>query len=180
MPETFAKLSERFSSLPPDKRRLVVICSVGLLLIGIVFGLDSSEEQTANPPAVPKAVVPNQQSAQTAMPQIIQPPDGKVRDPFAPPPGFEYKKPEPPSPTGVTGPLPPSPELPKESVTEVLPTLNGIITGGGEKVAILSHNGISRSYQAGQVVGAYEIIAIRDKSVTVEGPEGQRILTIGR
>ena len=61
------------------------------------------------------------------------------------------------------------------------PVLTGVIEGSaGRRVAILRQGNISRSYRVGESAGAYRVAAIGPRSVTLEGPGGTRVLTMGQ
>ena len=60
------------------------------------------------------------------------------------------------------------------------PVLTGVIAGEGTRVAILRQGNISRSYRAGESAGAYRIASISARSVTLEGPGGIVVLTMGQ
>ena len=61
------------------------------------------------------------------------------------------------------------------------PVLTGVIEGSaGRRVAILRQGNISRSYRVGESAGAYRITAIGVRSVTLQGPGGTRVLTMGQ
>ena len=61
------------------------------------------------------------------------------------------------------------------------PVLTGVIEGAaGRRVAILRQGNISRSYRVGESAGSYRIAAIGARSVTLEGPGGTRVLTMGQ
>lgn len=60
------------------------------------------------------------------------------------------------------------------------PQLSGIIGGGGNRVAIIRFSGMSRSYRVGESLGAYQILEIGPDSVTLTGPGGSTLLTMGR
>lgn len=61
------------------------------------------------------------------------------------------------------------------------PVLTGVIEGSaGRRVAILRQGNISRSYRVGESAGAYRVASIGARSVTLEGPGGTRVLTMGQ
>ncbi|NMC31966.1 MAG: hypothetical protein GYA36_05825 [Veillonellaceae bacterium] len=97
-----------------------------------------------------------------------------TRDIFSPP--VEFAAMLPPAGNGavhgVTGPVAP---------LGPAPVLTGVIEGsGGRRVAILRQGNISRSYRVGESAGAYRITAIGPRSVTLAGPGGTRVLTMGQ
>jgi hypothetical protein len=61
-----------------------------------------------------------------------------------------------------------------------LPALTGVIQGDGARVAILRQGAISRSYRVGQTAGEYRVAAIGPSSVTLSGPSGTTVLTMGK
>ena len=61
------------------------------------------------------------------------------------------------------------------------PVLTGVLEGSaGRRVAILRQGNISRSYRVGESAGGFRIAAIGARSVTLEGPGGTRVLTMGQ
>lgn len=61
-----------------------------------------------------------------------------------------------------------------------LPKLTGVIVGEGSRVAILRQGTISRSYRIGESAGSYRVASIGGNSVTLEGPAGTKVLTMGQ
>ncbi|MBU2699128.1 hypothetical protein Ga0466249_000207 [Sporomusaceae bacterium BoRhaA] len=58
--------------------------------------------------------------------------------------------------------------------------LTGIVSAGDAKVGIITYGSVSRSYHRQDHVGPYEIVAIDESSVTLRGPEGQKVLELGK
>lgn len=58
--------------------------------------------------------------------------------------------------------------------------LTGVVSAGDAKVGIITYGSVSRSYHRQDHVGPYEIVAIDESSVTLRGPEGQKVLELGQ
>lgn len=58
--------------------------------------------------------------------------------------------------------------------------LTGIVSAGDTKVSIIAYGSESRSYHRHEHVGPYEIVAIDERSVTLSGPKGQKVLLLGK
>ena len=61
-----------------------------------------------------------------------------------------------------------------------VPTLTGVIQGGGSRVVILRFGAISRSYREGDAAGAFKVDSIGAYSVTLSGPNGNVVLSMGQ
>ena len=107
------------------------------------------------------------------MPEGSGVPGQVMRDLFAPPSGYAALLAQPVAdPSARNG--------GKPSSTGPLPVLTGVIQGDGTRVAILRQGTISRSYRVGQEAGAYTVASIGGNSVTLTGPSGTTVLTIGQ
>lgn len=115
--------------------------------------------QTAGQPAgQPVAAV---QSGTPVMPKGYQP-QLAVRDPFAVPPEYLVRTP------GAAA-APSDKNQPKDAK----PVLTGVIVAGNVGSAIIQYGSDSRSYRRGDLVGPYQVVAIGNQSVTLQGPEGR-------
>ncbi|WP_371371389.1 hypothetical protein [Sporomusa aerivorans] len=56
--------------------------------------------------------------------------------------------------------------------------LVGIISGGGQKVAIIKYAGGSRSYRINDFIGPYQLIAIESAATVLLGPKGRSTLLL--
>ena len=120
----------------------------------------------ATAPAKPSAPVLPNGAAKAAMP---------TRDIFAPPAEIAALLP----PTGNGAPR--NGGVGPVTTGGPAPVLTGVIEGAaGRRVAILRQGNISRSYRVGESAGSYRIAAIGARSVTLEGPGGTRVLTMGQ
>lgn len=123
----------------------------------------------------------SQETVQPVMPRGYLP-RPEVRDPFAVPKEFQP----------VVAPVPP--ELPPvkshasvsgiNSSSSNLPEsqlmLVGVVSGGGQKVAIIKNGSNSRTYQIEDFVGPYQLLSVEKTSVTLWGPQGEKVLTLAR
>ncbi|VBB09416.1 Hypothetical protein LUCI_4706 [Lucifera butyrica] len=162
-------------------RRLGWMIAGGLLLIGAVYFYPASEAPPAGPAgSVPSPVAKAGQplSGRPVMPQGYQAAAEPLRDPFAVPPEYAVKE-EPPA---VAAPAGTMPDLPEKPGNEKLPVLKltGIAAAGENRAAIIEAGKVTRSYMPGDSVGAYQVTAIGQDSVTLQGPQGEMVLEIGR
>lgn len=163
-----------------DKRKRYIL--IGLLAVALslatllLFGLEP-HMPVALPPPVGPAPQPPTAAAKPSAPVL---PNGAAkaaaptRDIFSPPAEFAALLPPTGNATvrGGTGPVAPMGPA---------PLLTGVIEGSaGRRVAILRQGNISRSYRVGEAAGAYRITAIGPRSVTLAGPGGTRVLTMGQ
>lgn len=74
----------------------------------------------------------------------------------------------------------PNPVAKVEKKAEIPLMLIGIISGGGQAVAIIKKDTSSRSYRINDYVENYQLITIKDNSATLLGPQGQKVLTLER
>lgn len=111
-----------------------------------------------------------------ALPQGTSDIGRTLRDIFSPPAGYALlaQTPPPASNGEARG------AVEKTQAAGPAPVLTGVIAGEGTRVAILRQGTISRSYRVGESAGAYRIAAIGASSVTLSGPGGTRVLTMGQ
>ena len=152
---------------------MVVCCAV--LLVFIYY--DDQPEIVHAPAVIADNPPARSAPAQGRMPIGFEP--GKVlRDPFAVPqqlaPIQEPAVGEAELPTAVRS-------MPSAKRTAAAkPVLTGVVGAGGKWAAIIRLGDASRSYQLGEYAGSYQIVAITGDSVTVVGPQGSTVLTVGR
>lgn len=58
--------------------------------------------------------------------------------------------------------------------------LVGVISGGGQAVAIIQKDTGSRSYRINEYIANYQLITVEENSVTLLGPQGNKVLTLER
>lgn len=152
---------------------MVVCCAV--LLVFIYY--DDQPETVHAPAAIADNPPARSTPVQGRMPIGFE--SGKVlRDPFAVPKQFAPI----PEPAAVEAALPTAVRsMSAAKPTAVAkPVLTGIVGADGNWAAIIQLSDDSRSYQLGEYAGSYQIIAITGDSVTVVGPQGSTVLTVGR
>lgn len=155
-----------------SKQRLTVLGTVSALMIGL--------NQYPQPPqAAPGPVVkqedlmPMSASAGGVLPNGHNP-AAVVRDPFAMPVEFQQ---QPVNPATIAG---AGRGQQADKVRDMLPVVQGIVSAGAAKVAIMAVGSDSRSYRIGERVGSYVIMDISNSSVTLKGPEGTILVPMGR
>jgi len=182
------------------KKRLLIIGLFGLVATGTILvvtdpalspfvaspgpgSLTSAPPQairsTNNPgsPAIPANA--NINGKNPVLPQGAKVAGQVIRDIFAPPAEFARMLPKE-TPTGATVPVMPAVGPEVFAAAEAAPVLTGIIIGDSTRVAILRQGTTSRSYRVGESAGAYRVSAIGPRSVTIAGPYGTRVLTMGQ
>ena len=167
-------------------KRLLGIAAIGCIAIGAVAYFTQPEFFSALPAGqqespvgivAPPAVAPAPKAASSTVPVM---PNGAgvqgqvMRDLFAPPAGY-----------AALLAMPQKGDAPERNGGRTfsqgpLPTLTGVIQGDGTRVAILRQGAISRSYRVGQAAGEYTVASISPSSVTLSGPTGTKVLTIGQ
>ena len=161
------------------KKRLLVIILFGVAAIVAVF-LFTQPDTPIQPPAPPSAALPSTvppntvvNSASSTLPKGMNGGSLAMRDIFSPPAEYAARLPSPArgaSPGGGGQAFSAGPA----------PVLTGVIAGEGTRVAILRQGTISRSYRVGASAGAYRVASIGARSVTLDGPGGRVVLTIGQ
>jgi hypothetical protein len=163
------------------KKRLLVIVLFGVAAIAAVLLLtqpDASTPQSAPPsaalpsPVPPNVVVP---STPPALPKGTTGGSLAMRDIFSPPAEYAAFVPSP-----TRSAAPGGSGSGQTFSAGPAPVLTGVISGEGTQVAILRQGTISRSYRVGQSTGAYRVASIGARSVTLDGPGGRVVLTIGQ
>ena len=170
-----------------NKKRIVIIALFGVAAIAAtLFLLDSNgiapAAQPVLAPATPPASVgvPANATFSTTTPVL---PKGAaiaglvMRDIFSPPAEYAALLSVP---AGAVGADPARGGGEKAFSAGPAPVLTGVIAGDGSRVVILRQGTVSRSYRVGQSAGAYTVAAIGANSVTLRGPAGTTVLTMGQ
>ena len=183
---------ELWEKLTEVQRRLVV--GIGIAVLGLFgYWLESrpdgavvTEPPVAMKPTAPVATPETKSGLQQAVPQ-----GGaavSARDPFAPPAEYRSlagnaKK----TPTAVAVPQTVSmakasasaAPVPASAQVSLQPMLTGIARSGGQTMALVRYEGRTRAYGPGEGPGTYRVVQIEERSVLLEGPEGQLWLSMG-
>ena len=183
---------ELWEKLTEVQRRLVV--GIGIAVLGLFgYWLESrpdgavvTEPPVAMKPTAPVATPEAKSGLQQAVPQ-----GGaavSARDPFAPPAEYRSlagnaKK----TPTAAAAPQTVSmakasasaAPVPASAQVSLQPMLTGIARSGGQTMALVRYEGRTRAYGLGEGPGAYRVVQIEERSALLEGPEGQRWLSMG-
>lgn len=157
-------------------RKQLIAAMVVCCLVLLVFIYYDDQPETVHAPAAIAEIAPARNTpVQGRMPIGFEP--GKVlRDPFAVPKQFApIQEPavEAALPTAVRS----KPSAKRTAIAK--PALTGVVGADGKWAAIIRFGDDSRSYQLGEYAGSYRIVAITGDSVTVVGPEGSLLLTVG-
>jgi hypothetical protein len=171
-----------------NKKRMAIITLLGVAAIAAILFLSNSNE--FSPPAPPALVPVPQAVSGSATPAAVANatisattpilPKGAelagqvMRDIFSPQVEYAALSPSPGGADPVHG------NAAKTVSTAQIPVLTGLIEGDGSRVVILRQGTLSRSYRVGQAAGAYTVDAIDANSVTLTGPAGTTVLTMGQ
>ncbi|WP_094604669.1 hypothetical protein SPSIL_021020 [Sporomusa silvacetica DSM 10669] len=158
--------------------RLLIICCLLVAALGYFFwspgltAFSGSYSDTSQQDIVP------QEMLQPVMGYSALP---VMRDPFAVPQEFQQVAPVPvSSPPAKNYPSVPNNVLPSSAIPEISLELVGVVSGGGQKVAIIKSAGNSGSYQLKDYLGPYQLLSVGEKSVTLWGPQGEKVLILER
>ncbi|MDR3559850.1 MAG: hypothetical protein P4N59_00220 [Negativicutes bacterium] len=155
-----------------SRRSLLTVLTALVLASGMYYNMPHVSLAPADsPPPADNGAFPAKSSFTQYQPDL------PARDPFAIPAEFLPKAAV--DTTNWSAPATPTAPViirPKE----VPPVLTGVIVAGNSKSAILQYGADSRSYQKGDFVGPYQISAINQNSVTLRGPNGTIVVSIGR
>lgn len=155
-----------------SKQRLTVLGTVGVLMIGL-NQYPQPPQAAPGPVGQQEDVMPISVAAEGTLPNGYNP-AAVVRDPFAMPAQFQQQSPNAVPITGVGR------SQQADKVRDVLPAVQGIVSAGNVKVAIIAVGSDSQSYRIGDRVGSYVIASISTSSVTLKGPEGTVVVPMGR
>ena len=161
-------MSAAFDAL--SSRRWLLVIMVGAAVFAGVLYYRGLSDMSLTPVGAPTPIAGPVLPGKPVMPRGYQP-EVAVRDPFAVPPEFRPK---------TAAPVPAATGERQLRQKEMLPVLNGVIMAGNIGSAIIQYGADSRSYRRGDFVGPYQIVAINDQSVTLQGPEGRVSLSVGR
>lgn len=183
MASCFAGIINRLKELITGSERIKIFSFI-LIIPLIALLMPGLSEQTM----VNNGIQPGNQVREAAVMRfyegpIAPPPQGNLRDPFAVPTGLETGNPErvvagltkSKMPEKITAEL-----QEKRPLKEEMPVLTGIMGDGNHQIAIIRHKGISHSYHIGQMIGQYRLTEIYEKTAIVLGPQGERVLLLGR
>lgn len=183
---------ELWEKLTEVQRRLVV--GIGIAVLGLFgYWLESRPDGAVvtEPPVAMKTTAPvATPEAKSGLQQAV--PQGgaavSARDPFAPPAEYRSlagaaKK----TPTAVAVPQTvfmakasaSAAPVPASAQVSLQPMLTGIARSGGQTMALVRYEGRTRAYGLGEGPGAYRVVQIEERSALLEGPEGQRWLSMG-
>jgi hypothetical protein len=164
-------LTEKIQALSPREKGLMAALSAAVMVAvaSYVYPLLNSPQpvSTQAGPPVPQAKA----ASPVALPSAKTLTVTEVKDPFQVPPQYQVKKEV--KQASDSGPANQAPASP-------VPLLNGIMSSGGTKTAILDLAGNSDTVGIGGSIGAYTVDSITDTQVVLTGPEGRRVLNIGR
>lgn len=159
--------------------RLIFLCCFLAVVFGCYFLLPGRSVLSGS------AIDSNQQSnisAKTSH-QIMPtryPLHAVMRDPFAIPKEFQPE-------TVDSGTLPAATYFspaPQPVLSSALPDsslkLIGVVSGGGQQVAIIKTGNVSRSYQLEEYIGLYQLISVGESAAMLRGPHGQKVLVLER
>ena len=170
-----------------SKKRLFLIVLVGVAAIAaalLLYEPSAPTPASAPVPALPPAAAlpagkpgASVNTTTPVMPQGTSTVGQATRDIFAPPAEYAAL-------LAASGNNPPNGTSPTKGGQSFgagpLPKLTGVIAGEGTRVAILRQGTISRSYRIGESAGSYRVASIGGNSVTLEGPAGTKVLTMGQ
>jgi len=159
------------------RKQLIAAMMVCCLALPVFVYYDDQPETVHAPAAIAEIASARNTPAQGRMPIGFEP-GKRLRDPFAVPKQFAPIQ----EPAAVEAALPTAvrskPSAKRTAVAK--PALTGVVGADGKWAAIIRFGDESRSYQLGEYAGSYRIVAITGDSVTVLGPEGSLLLTVGR
>ena len=154
------------------KQRLAALVAIGAIIAGAAYYVTLPQTAVAPPPGT---TAPGSVTVKPVMPKGYQP-GVALRDPFALP---ETQQPvSAAQPTGAIAPA--SSPQPGNKAQAARPVLTGVVAGGSAKAAIIRYGGESRSYQVNEFIGPYQLLAVYEDSVTLWGPDGKLVLTVGK
>jgi hypothetical protein len=159
-----------------QKRWLVIgLLGVAVLLATLLFSGPNIPAPAVLPPQPPQTPAAATKHSPPLLPNGAAKAALPTRDIFAPPAEFAALRP--PVGNGATR----NGGVGPRATAGPAPVLTGVIEGSnGRRVAILRQGNISRSYRVGESAGAYRVAAIGARSVTLAGPGGTRVLTMGQ
>ncbi|MPM40067.1 hypothetical protein SDC9_86705 [bioreactor metagenome] len=163
----------------PLRRRLLILVSCGVVLLGVNFypSNSSKNEVAAVAPVLQTNAVSARPNIKPAMPTGYQI-TPLTRDPFSLPPELTQ--------TSGTNAIHPNErgysaaQAYSQSKTNVSDNyrLTGVATAGGTRVAVIASDGKSKPFRVNESIGSYKISCIDSTSVTLTGPSGKRILRL--
>lgn len=167
-----------WTTLPPQ-RRVVAVCAAA------ITGLSAYSLWLASEAAV--VIEPNRTTERKTLAVQVSPsymPEGYrtetiVRDPFTPPQTGQKSDRDKPVMADRAG-LPLGKNTPRAAQMLQQPVLTGIIAGETSRVAILEYKGQSDLYRLQDMLGPYQLLAVSERSVVLNSPDGQLTLTLGR
>jgi len=162
---SFRKKKQRIRT----KKRALALLSAAVLAVGMYYHMPLVSLAPVEVPAFDTSLsAPVSPAAQNL--------DLAARDPFAVPRDFLPKAKIEPTASGRMA----STYSQPSSRPDVGPQLTGVVMAAYGGSAIIQYGAVSQSYQQGDSVGPYRVIAIGQDSVTLQGPGGPLTLGMGR
>ena len=162
------------SGMDDKKKRLLILVLFGVAAVAAIL-MWTPEPRVPVTAVVPPMVASPATSIRASAPTL---PQGAatvglaIRDIFSPPAEFSPQVTIP----AFTGPAGNGGSF----AAGAMPVLTGVIGSADRSVAILRQGAVSRSYRIGESAGAYRVTEINARSVTLSGPGGTRVLTMGQ
>lgn len=158
--------------------RLVLICCSIVAASGCFFWSPGLAVFSDNVSGTSQQGIILQEAAQPVMDYSTPP---VMRDPFAVPQEFQPVSPVVASPLSARNYASvPNSVAPQPAMPEISLELVGVVSGGGQKVAIIKNTGNSHSYQIKDYIGPYQLLSVGENSATLWGPQGKKVLTLER
>ena len=162
------------SGMDDKKKRLLILVLFGVAAVAAIL-IWMPEPRVTAPAVVPPGIASPATSSRASAPTL---PQGAatagrtIRDIFSPPAEFSPQVTIPAF-AGQAG-------NGGSFAAGAMPVLTGVIGSADRSVAILRQGAVSRSYRIGESAGAYRVTEINARSVTLSGPGGTRVLTMGQ
>jgi hypothetical protein len=150
------------------KRRALVLLAAVVLTCGMYFKMPLVSLAPVETPAA--------DSFSSALSPAAPNPDLSARDPFAVPRDFLPKPKNEPAAAVRTE----AAFSPNNSRRDIIPQLTGVVMAANGGSAIIQYGATSLSYQQGDLVGSYRVVAIGSDSVILRGPSGPLTLGMGK
>jgi hypothetical protein len=167
------KLPATFQSCSQREKVLLAVLGIAILVTGYIYIFPLlAVAKTESPPVSMPPPAQAKQAVLAEAPVKSNVPPAKIKNPFQVPAQYRVRQ--------ETVPTENMPGGQVYNPVTYSPVLNGIVTSGSTKMAIIDFGGNSDTLGVGGTIGQYTVAVITDTQVVLNGPEGRQVLNLGR
>lgn len=165
------KLPAAFQSCSQREKTLLAVLGFTVLVAGLIYVISLlAAAKTQSPPVGMTPPARTEEAILAEIPVKSNVQAATIKNPFLVPVQYRVRK--------ETAPAGNTPGGQASRPTDYCPVLNGIVSSGSTKMAIIEWGGSSDTVGVGGRIGQYTVAAITDAQVVLNGPEGRQVLNM--